>query len=61
MSISKEDKLAKLAEEKKQLETEFQNLNNVIIRCKERYQVLSGEENAVRATADGTQFEEPNA
>ena len=61
MSISKEDKLTKLAEEKKQLETEFQNLNNGIIRCKERYQVLSGEENAVKATADGTQFEEPNA
>ena len=61
MSISKEDKLVQLAEQKKQVETEFQNLNNAIISCKERYQVLTGEENAVKATADGTQFEEPNA
>tara|TARA_R100001463_G_scaffold136639_1_gene202691 strand:- start:245 stop:430 length:186 start_codon:yes stop_codon:yes gene_type:complete len=61
MSISKEDKLAQLAEEKKQIEADFQNLNSGITRCKERYQVLSGEENAVKATADGTQFEEPNA
>lgn len=61
MSISKEDKLIKIAEDKKNLETNFQSLNNELARCKERYATLVGEENAVKATADGTQFEEPNA
>lgn len=58
MSISKEEKLTKLADEKKQVETQFKAAQSAQVELKERYAVLTGEENAVKATPDGTQFEE---
>jgi len=58
MSISKEEKLTKLADEKKQLESQFNAAKSAQSQIKERYDILTGEENAVKATPDGTQFEE---
>ena len=58
MSISKEEKLAQLSEAKKQVEAQFNATREAQLQLKERYAVLTGEENAVKATPDGTQFEE---
>ena len=58
MPISKEEKLAQLSEAKKQVEAQFNAARDAQAQLKERYAVLTGEENAVKATLDGTEFEE---
>ena len=58
MPISKEEKLAQLSEAKKKVETQWNAARDAQAQLKERYAVLTGEENAVRATLDGTEFEE---
>jgi hypothetical protein len=58
MPISKEEKLAQLSEAKKQVEAQFNAAKEAQVQLKERYAVLTGEENAVKATLDGTEFEE---
>jgi len=58
MTISKEEKLAQLSEAKKQVEAQFNAARDAQAQLKERYAVLTGEENAVKATLDGTEFEE---
>ena len=58
MTISKEEKLAQLSEAKKQVETQWNAAQAAQAQLKERYAVLTGEENAVKATLDGTEFEE---
>ena len=56
MPISKEEKLAQLSEAKKQVEAQFNAARDAQAQLKERYAVLTGEENAVKATLDGTEF-----
>jgi len=58
MPISKEEKLAQLSEAKKEVENQFNAAQAAQVQLKERYAVLTGEENAVKATLDGTEFEE---
>ena len=58
MPISKEEKLAQLSETKKQVEAQWNAARDAQVQLKERYAVLTGEENAVKATLDGTEFEE---
>tara|TARA_Y100000593_G_scaffold58808_1_gene109179 strand:+ start:18 stop:203 length:186 start_codon:yes stop_codon:yes gene_type:complete len=58
MPISKEEKLAQLSEAKKEVEKQFNAAQAAQAQLKERYAVLTGEENAVKATLDGTEFEE---
>ena len=58
MPISKEEKLAQLSEAKKELENQFNAAQAAQVQLKERYAVLTGEENAVKATLEGTEFEE---
>tara|TARA_B100000427_G_scaffold309637_1_gene298807 strand:+ start:470 stop:655 length:186 start_codon:yes stop_codon:yes gene_type:complete len=58
MTISKEEKLAQLSEAKKEVEKQFNAAQAAQVQLKERYAVLTGEENAVKATLDGTEFEE---
>ena len=58
MPISKEEKLAQLSEAKKQVEVQWNAARDAQAQLKERYAVLTGEENAVKATLDGTEFEE---
>ena len=58
MPISKEEKLAQLSEAKKQVEAQFNAARDAQAQLKERYAVLTGEENAVKATLDGTEFKE---
>jgi len=58
MPISKEEKLAQLSEAKKEVEAQWNAAQAAQVQLKERYAVLTGEENAVKATLDGTEFEE---
>jgi len=58
MPISKEEKLAQLSEAKKEVENQFNAARDAQVQLRERYAVLTGEENAVKATLDGTEFEE---
>ena len=58
MPISKEEKLAQLSEAKKEVEIQWNAARDAQVQLKERYAVLTGEENAVKATLDGTEFEE---
>tara|TARA_R100001594_G_scaffold1742_1_gene7367 strand:- start:197 stop:382 length:186 start_codon:yes stop_codon:yes gene_type:complete len=58
MPISKEEKLAQLSEAKKEVEAQWNAARDTQAQLKERYAVLTGEENAVKATLDGTEFEE---
>ena len=58
MPISKEEKLSQLSEAKKEVENQFNAAQAAQVQLKERYAVLTGEENAVKATLDGTEFEE---
>ena len=58
MPISKEEKLAQLSEAKKEVENQFNAAQAAQVQLKERYAVLTGEENAVKATLDGTEFED---
>ena len=58
MPISKEEKLAQLSEAKKEVEVQWNAAQAAQVQLKERYAVLTGEENAVKATLDGTEFEE---
>ena len=58
MPISKEEKLAQLSEAKKEVEVQWNAARDAQVQLKERYAVLTGEENAVKATLDGTEFEE---
>ena len=58
MPISKEEKLAQLSEAKKEVEAQWNAARDAQVQLKERYAVLTGEENAVKATLDGTEFEE---
>jgi len=58
MPISKEEKLAQLSKAKKEVEAQWNAARDAQVQLKERYAVLTGEENAVKATLDGTEFEE---
>ena len=58
MPISKEEKLAQLSEAKKEVENQFNAAQAAQVQLKERYALLTGEENAVKATLEGTEFEE---